>query len=78
MLKGPRENLLCMGLFSKKSAGPPKNVWGARPGSLLPTITLTKRPAAPLTVGVDGLSQESEQGMRCGTTVPMPQLPPQL
>jgi hypothetical protein len=27
---------------------------------------------------IDGLSSESEQGMRCGTNVPKPQLPPQL
>jgi len=46
--------------------------------SLLLTITLTNRLDAPLSGGIDGLSQESEQGMRCGTKVPMPQLPPQL
>jgi hypothetical protein len=45
---------------------------------LPPTITLTNGPEAPLSGGIDGLSQESEQGMRCGTKVPMPQLPPQL
>jgi hypothetical protein len=27
---------------------------------------------------IDGLSHESEEGMRCGTQVPIPQLPPQL
>jgi hypothetical protein len=70
--------LLCMGLFFEKSARPPKNRPGHQPGSLLPTITLTKRRRAPLSGGVDGLSQESEQGMRCGTIVPMPRLPPQL
>jgi hypothetical protein len=39
---------------------------------------LTNGRDRPLSVRIDGLSQESEQGMRCGTQVPMPQLPPQL
>jgi hypothetical protein len=72
------ENLLCMGLFLEKWVVLQKSSAAARPGPLIPTITLTKRPAAPLSGGVDGLSKESEQGMRCGTNVPMPQLPPQL
>jgi hypothetical protein len=50
----------------------------SKPTLFLPTITLTNRPEAPLSGSIDGLSQESEQGMRCGTKVPMPQLPPQL
>jgi hypothetical protein len=49
-----------------------------QPTSVLLTITLTKRSDPPLSGGIDDLSQESEQGMRCGTKVPMPQLPPQL
>jgi hypothetical protein len=49
-----------------------------KPHSFPPMIALTKRAAGSLTDGIDGLSQESEQGMRCGTKVPMPQLPPQL
>jgi hypothetical protein len=39
---------------------------------------LTNGVDPPLSGATDGLSQESEQGMRCGTKVPMPQLPPQL
>jgi hypothetical protein len=50
----------------------------ARPTPLPPMTALTNGRDGPLSVGIDGLSQESEQGMRCGTQVPMPQLPPQL
>jgi hypothetical protein len=39
---------------------------------------LTKARRRPLTVCIDGLSIESEQGMRCGIKVLNPQLPPQL
>ena len=39
---------------------------------------LTKARERPLSADIDGLSFESEQGMRCGIIVPNPQLPPQL
>ncbi|SPJ15773.1 hypothetical protein SBBP2_1750001 [Burkholderiales bacterium] len=39
---------------------------------------LTKAHRQTLSAAIDGLSSESEQGMRCGTQVPNPQLPPQL
>jgi hypothetical protein len=44
----------------------------AEPGAI------DKGAAATAKCRVDGLSRESEQGMRCGTWVPNPQLPPQL
>jgi hypothetical protein len=40
--------------------------------------TLTRRASEIYHYGTDGPSQEGEKGMRCGTHVPNPQLPPQL